>query len=156
MRFEAGRVAAVLLALAVLLAPGCGRSYVTEQELERLSTEYVRLLTDRKLDEAARFLTGEARQAAAVTFPLLQMVEARQRLLEVAADAERVTEKKDRGQVRVTYRVQTEVPGFGTTTERVRVLLEWFRKDVQSEQGEDPAGGWRIYRISILEQEEEK
>ncbi len=134
-----------LVALAVAV-PACGRSHVSERELERLATEYTRNTVERRLDEAAAMLTGEARQAAMLAFPMLKAVDVKQKLVEVESRAEPVTGSRDRGAVKVTYRVQTEVPGYGSSTERIQALYEFIRQK---------SGGWRIYRMAILDQEQE-
>lgn len=154
---EVRRVAGLLICALVVsgLVAGCGgRSYMTERELEELSATYVRLLTGRRLDEAARFLSGEARQAAALAFPLLQAMDVQQQLVEIKPKAERVIGERDRGAVRVAYRVRTDVPGSGTSTQRVEALLEWIRRE-KDPAPDDPARGWRIYKIAILNQEAE-
>lgn len=138
------KVFAVIVATGLLA--GCGRSYVAERELEKLATTYVQQVTAGKFDEAAKMLTGEAQQAAALAFPLLKAVPAKQQLVEIEAKAEPVTGNKDRGAVKVTYRVRTEIEGYGTQTEKNVGLYEFIK------QGDT----WKIYRISLLSQEVQK
>lgn len=133
-----------LLCALVFLA-GCVRSHLQERKLEELAEEYTRALVERRLDDARRLLTGDALQAAELAFPLMQAVDVKQKLLEVDAAADPVDRGDTRAAVRVSYRVETDVPGFGTVTERVTGLYDLA-----------VAGGeWRIFRVSILGSDKE-
>lgn len=138
---RAVRLAVLALALS-LLVTGCGRSHVAEAQLEELAKEYTQALIERRFDDAKKLLTGEALQAAEVAFPMLQVLEVKQKLLEIEAEAEPVEKGKTVAAVRVRYRVETEVPGFGTTTERVTARYEFAKLDDDQ---------WRLARVTILE-----
>lgn len=131
------RILIALLALAAILA-GCGGRRAAEQAVLAVARDYTQTFYSHDFDRAKTFLSGEALEAANLSYPVLRAVNIKQKLLSMDAQVQEL--RADRGIVWVTARVETHVPTVETRTDEHKIEYEVARL----------GDTWKITRVTLV------
>ncbi|MGB9881131.1 MAG: hypothetical protein ACPLRM_10245 [Anaerolineae bacterium] len=127
--------------VAAIVVSGCGRAFTEEKKLVDLCRQYTLALAEKKIDQAAGLLTGEALEAMKFAAPIIEAAEVTTVIKNFEGKVGQMNKARDRAEVEASYIQEQTVEGYGTTVAEFSIV--YYLKKVDKD--------WKIYSIRIVQ-----